>query len=448
VAQLPEIKLTCRNEHSFTSRAKGGVSVSCPVCRKAGTRVQVWVSRNRPRTEREAERADRADIPAAGSELADRWEQEAPWDNRLAMLPGRPEDKCGRCGGSLQWESGRTLARCETCERIALPAAITEHYRRQEQRTARAAVRITPDQREDQARRVKIRALAQRITDRVNEGMDDFDPDGLSGNAHRLALDYRAELSAWLPEIRRAGESGDEAELSGIVAAIKGIVDRARTSGARAEIERQREAIATAAELAGREPGAIAADALGQLLALPPGEHDYLGTFHAELPDGADVAALASLIGGRPDLWAELDDDGMSLNVWLADAEPEPEPEPDAESAAAQAGLALAPDLTGVAAAAAMLTRTIERSRAARERKLAEYEPCGYEHKKPVAAERRYFICNLDGQGNPTIYPALNSESVAVCRKHYAPAYEWIREQAAIMARRNPRIEAVYKELT
>ena len=73
-----------------------------------------------------------------------------------------------------------------------------------------------------------------------------------------------------------------------------------------------------------RGPGAIAADALGQLLALPPREHGYLGAWLAELPDGADVAALAELAAGRPELLAELDD-GMALHIWPAAAAPEPE---------------------------------------------------------------------------------------------------------------------------
>jgi hypothetical protein len=71
-----------------------------------------------------------------------------------------------------------------------------------------------------------------------------------------------------------------------------------------------------------RGPGAIAADALGQLLALPPREHGYLGAWLAELPDGADVAALAELAAANqaPRLAAELADDGGAVYVWI-DAE-------------------------------------------------------------------------------------------------------------------------------
>ena len=85
---LPAVMLTCRNGHGFMTRARGGSTVRCPECT-----VPKRVPADRPLTERAArELADRAavaEVPAAGSELADRWERETPWNGRLPRFPGR-----------------------------------------------------------------------------------------------------------------------------------------------------------------------------------------------------------------------------------------------------------------------------------------------------------------------------------------------------------------------
>lgn len=53
---LPEITVTCRNRHGFTTRAHGGQGVDCPVCRIDGVRVKVWIPKDRPQSVEEAAR--------------------------------------------------------------------------------------------------------------------------------------------------------------------------------------------------------------------------------------------------------------------------------------------------------------------------------------------------------------------------------------------------------
>lgn len=241
---LPAVVLTCRNSHGFMTRAKGLATVRCPEC-KAPKRVPA----NRPKTEREArEHAERAalvtfaTVPAAGSGsgLAGRWEREAPWDGNLGPIPsppGHPVDECGECGGPLLWEPGRTVVYCPGCQRSGLPAAVTEHYRRADQRSAEVAVRSAPDAVAGRAARVRLRAMKHRAADRLTGWLGVFGPEGLSGPVERVALDYRAELEAYLPEIKDAAR---EAEVAEIVTEVSQVIDRAKASGALEAIEDQR----------------------------------------------------------------------------------------------------------------------------------------------------------------------------------------------------------------
>lgn len=403
MTQLPEIELICRNRHSFTSRARGGSSVSCPACRPA--RVSVWIPRDRPRTEREArERAEhdgQAEGPAAGSELAGRWERETPWPGKLVTLGGRAGDECPECEGPLQWEPGRTVTYCPACKRIRLPAAVAGHYRRQDQRSAEVAVRAEPDASVARAVRVRLNALKQRMADRVNEWVEVFDPEELSGGPLRLALDYRAELAAYLPEIRNAAS---EADLTEIMAEIGKVTDRANSSGALAQIERQREATERQAELA---------------------------EYQAELAKQAEYEAREAERAQRE---AE------------RRATIEAQQRKAIESRTARKP-ATASSPNGYAEGLTVIAGMIESNRRSKERKLA-YGPCGYEHRKPTIPERRYWITTLDWQGNQSGYELPGSPAVVACRKHFAAADAWIQEQAALITRRNTvSIQAVHTEL-
>lgn len=407
--QLPEIKLMCRNGHTFPTRARGGQAVACPECRRLNPdpghpdhRVNVWVSKTRPRTERE-----RAGLPAEAPEpdpaLTARWAREPAWAGKIGMVPGRAADDCPDCGEPLMWEPGRTVVFCNGCRKISLPAAVAEHYRRQDQRSAEVATRAAPDTAAVRSARVRLRALQQRMADQVTSWLDAFDPDELSGPVERLALDYRAELAAYLPEIKNAAS---EAVLAEIMAEITAVLERAENSGALAAIERHREAIERQAELAERQ---------------------------AELAEQAEWEAREAERKRR-------------------EAERRAEVEARTQRRAIEAPAARKPitagSSNGYVGAAVTVAGLIQGYRQDKERKLARFGSCAYEHKKPVIAERRYWITTLNWQGSQTGYELPNSPSAGVCRKHFALADKWMEEQAALLARqRNANVKAVYSEL-
>lgn len=178
---LPEIKLTCREGHVFTSRARGGSSVSCPVCRRLdGRRVSVWVPADRPKTARElAALTAVVDGQDQDHELAARWESEPEWDGRqLPDWPGCPGDACLECGGPLMWEPGRTWTDCEACAEgdggMSLPAAVIRHYERRAEVATRSAgtVATRTDPAAEQAARVRLRALKDGARQRVESWLD------------------------------------------------------------------------------------------------------------------------------------------------------------------------------------------------------------------------------------------------------------------------------------
>lgn len=403
MAQLPEIKLTCRNDHTFTTRARNGTSISCPVCRPA--RVSVWVPRDRPRTEREArqraERDGQADTPAAGSELADRWEREAPWDGeQLPDWPGRPDDRCPECGGPLTWEPGRTWTHCETCAEadggVALPAAVAEHYRRQDQRSAEVAVKTGPgvvDRVTARRAQVRLDARKQRMADQVNELAEAFDPDGLYGGPKHLALDYRAGLNAYL---RQIGKADSEDELAEIEAEVKEIIIQAETSGALTVIQQQRTAIERQQEQARREAEQAEREARE-------------AARQAQIEAQAQRKAIEGRAAHSP-------------------------------IGASQSGYAAAMQ------SVALMYGAYEKRRKNKDQKLSEYGPCQYPHRSPTVPDRRYWITTLDWQGNPTWYELPGAPSVVTCNKHSRSADEWLNEQAgSIMSQQ--RVAVTFTEL-
>jgi hypothetical protein len=409
VTQLPEITLRCRYEHSFTTRARGGTTLACPVCRKAGNRVSVWVPRDRPKTEREARLqaelarpTGQADTPAAGSELADRWERETPWDGKLSPLDGRAGDECPECDDPLLWEPGRTVTYCHECERVRLPAAVAEHYQRQDQRSAEVAVRTGPGAVDRVAARraqVRLDARKQRTADQVNELIEAFDPDGLYDGPKHLALDYRAGLNAYLRQISKADSEGELAEIE---AEVKEIITQAETSGAVAAIERQREAIERQAEYAERQ---------------------------AELAEQAEREAREAEREARQRTAIEMQ-------------------QRKAIESRTTRKPAMASSPNGYLEGMVMVAAMIENNRRNKERRLNEHGPCGYQHRKPTVPERRYWITTLDWQGNQSGYELPNAPAVVACSKHFAAADAWIQEQAALIARRiTVHIQAVHTEL-
>jgi len=102
----------------------------------------------------------------------------------------------------------------------------------------------------------------------------------------------------------------------------------------------------------------------------------------------------------------------------------------------------------GYATGILMVAQIAEGYRRDKERKLSQHGPCGYEHRKPVIPERRYWIATQDWQGNATSYELPGAPSAAVCHKHFAAADAWIEQQAALIARqRGVQVTAVYTEL-
>jgi hypothetical protein len=381
MAQLPEIKLTCRNGHTFASRARGSSSVSCPECRKDGDRVSVWVPKNRPRTITRS-RAASGDGGQADAELAAmmaRWAREPAWDGTLRFRPGRPgRDECAECGELVQWEPGRTLIYCASCKRGGLPPAVTEHYARQAQRSTQVATRgaavVNPAA--ERAVRVRVRAMAQRMTDRIGEWIDAFDPDGLSGTAERLALDYQAELAAYLPEIKAAKT---EDELATIMAEIGQVTERARQSGAVDAIERQRDAIERQAEQAEREA------LLAEEQARRQAERE-----RAELERAR-----------REQLTAR----------------------PGPKAIGSGARLPMPSQTSGYAAGVAGVISVMEQARREKAKRLEKYGACDFPHRRPVPAERLYGIQAVDGWHNTgTGYQVPGTPQYRACRKHFTNA--------------------------
>lgn len=396
MAQLPEIKITCRNDHTFPTRARGSSSISCPLCKADGQRVTAWVPKDRPRSVVDA----RASAPRPA--LAGRWAREPAWAGRLVILPGGPDDDCPKCRNPLHWEPGRTLVYCGTCNRATLPAVVAEHYQRRDQTRAEVATRAAPDKSAERAARVQLRTLAQRMNEQVNKWINAFDPDGLSGTAERLALDYQAELAAYLPEIKRA-ES--ERELTEIMAEIMEVANRAQKSGELATIQRQREAIERQLEQAERE-----------------------AEWEAEQAELAAQAEHQAAVEARAERKA-------------IESRAESKPVPKV-AMGYQGG-------NGYVSVGVIAMTMIQKYQAERERLLSERGSCGYPHRKRTVAERRYWICNLDWQGNQTPHGALNAPSALICKKHFAEADQWIEEQAAIMRRtQSVQILAVHTELT
>lgn len=401
--QLPEITLTCRNGHQFTTRARAGTTVRCKTCQ-----APKHVPAGRPRTEREATaaatREATADDDDQAAELAAPWEREPEWDGRqIPDWPGRPADCCTECGGPLTWEPGRTWTHCDACpEGVSLPAAVTAHYERQEQRAelatrASAEVATRTDPTAELAARVHLRTQKQAAEDDVRDVIEAFDPDGLQEPTARAARGMQRALAAYLPEIRNAD---DLTALMIVEQAIERLGQQATDSGLIEQIERQRDALERAQQRAQQQAEYVRQQ---QELAAQA-ERDRR---EAERQRPKAITA------------------GITLPVV-----------PTTYAGAVTQGLAY------------LLARQ-EQGKRHRERKLAEHGPCGYtqDHSKPEIPTRQYWITILDWQGRETGSAML--PQVVACKKHYGMADRWIEEQAALLkGQGHTNIKAIYTELT
>jgi len=371
-SRLPAITVSCPNNHEFSTRSRGGQGIDCPACRRNGKRVKVWITVNRPRTLQAQAAAITAPGTAASSDLAARWDREPPWDGEHRLALGRPADECPECSGPVLWEPSRTLTYCQACKRGGLPAAVTDHYERQAQRSAEVAVRDAPDLAAEQGARVQLRALAQRMTDQVAEWHDDvFSLAGLTGGAQRLALDYRAELAAWLPEIRQAGS---QAELAAIAAEITEVTGRAASSGAIDTIERQRQAIERQHEQAARESQWAEQERAEQEQA----EHDRQ---QAERSAALAARSEQRAIANKPQI-------------------------------------VLSPNMRAMGQVLVMIDQ--------RSQNRAKYGTCDFRHRTRPVAERLYGIQTTDWQGHGTGNVALDTRQARACPKHFDDAWQWV----------------------
>lgn len=349
--------------------------------------------------------AEVAEVAAPGSELADRWQSEGlRTGGRVSLIPGRPGDECPECSGPLMWEPGRTVTYCGECKLAALPAAVAAHYDRQGQHGAEVATRAKPDAAAERAARVRLRAIAQRMDERVADFIDAFDPEDLTGGTERAALDYRAELAAYRREI---GSAASESDLADIMQEITEVLERAKTTGVLDAIERHREAIERQAEMAERQ-AEMAEQQAADLREAERAERE--ATRQAAITARSQPRAIAPPARPRP-------------------------------GSPAMAG-------SGLGQTAVLIGSVIEKRRKDREQKLAQCGPCGYQHRKPEPAARRYWISTNDWGGQTTGQEFPNSPSVLACEKHWPAADNWISEQTESFAhQRGVRVSAVWTDL-
>ena len=264
---------------------------------------------------------------------------------------------------------------------------MTDHYARQAQRNAEVAIRPPEaDSAALRAARVRLRAIAQRMTDTVNGWIDTFDEGELQGNAERLALDYQAELAAYLPEIRQAAS---EAELADIAAEITAITSRAASSGDIAAIEQQREVIERQREVAERE--ARWAEASRKR------DQEQLAAQQRAEVERQRQAAIA----------ARAEPKAIQGTV---------EHSPAAVKTRAKPTVV---DTVGP------LIVMIDQARKEKARRLAECGPCDFRHRKPTPAARLYGISAVNWQGQVT-GARVGTVQARACAKHFAEADIWI----------------------
>jgi uncharacterized Zn finger protein (UPF0148 family) len=258
ISKLPEINLTCRNGHTFATRARGGTTVRCKTCG-----APKHVPTDRPRSEREHQ-AVSGPADSAARVMADRWEREPEWDGQDRPVPGRPGDVCPECDGPLLWEPGRTRVYCPGCQRAGLPAAVTAHYERAEQRRAEVAIRaaevaVRPDAAAERAARVRLHAAKQTARRYVEARLDDVADEECYDlvQDQRQAAELATLLRAYLPEIDRA--DNEEAlgaifgEICGLLESDQGKALFAAYEAARNRAQRQWEAQERAREAAERQ---------------------------------------------------------------------------------------------------------------------------------------------------------------------------------------------------
>lgn len=263
-SELPEITLTCGDGHPFTTRAAGGQTVRCKECQRSK-----HVPTDRPRTAKEAAaynstatsgHQDQAPASNPGADqarkLAARWQAETPWSAKrdLTPRPGRDQDSCPGCGDPMLWEPRRTLTFCPECQKVDLPPAVSEHYRRQASQRSETAVMQRVDPMAEKAARARLRALISQTEQWANDWIDSIGDEDSYDRIQwkREAGEFAAILRGYIPEIRNSETQEELAEIkshitseilnSELGTALRTEYDQARNRAENRAMARQRAA--------------------------------------------------------------------------------------------------------------------------------------------------------------------------------------------------------------
>lgn len=369
---LPEITLTCGNDHEFTTKASGGQSVRCKTCHRS-----THVPTDRPKTTREAAAyataaAEHGQEHAPGSEYGDRWQLETEWSGKEVVRPGRPRDTCPECSGPLWWEPRRTLIFCQNCNRLTLPPVITDHYGRAASQRSAVAVRDQADPMAEMAARARLRALIATTEQWANGWIETLGDEDSYDRVQwkRSAREFTATLGGWLAEIKNAKT---ESELADIKAHIVG-------------------------EILNSEPGtqlrAEYDEALGR------SEQAELRRQRAEEVAAAEARAEAERVN------------------W----EPEPEQLPAARPPAITSGYS-PPHSWGTVAGALIAAQQ------RKERQLRENGGCEFKHRLTTVAGRIYGVPERNYLNEQTGNAAIGTPQFRACPKHFSAAEAELNRQ-------------------
>jgi uncharacterized Zn finger protein (UPF0148 family) len=205
--RLPLFTVHCRHDHEFTTRAHGGITLDCPVCRREGAgRVAVHVPKGRPRTEAEAASAGAA-ADDQDTAMADRWAAPAE-----AVEREQAEDDCPHCGDPLDWEPSRTTLVCPGCGEVTLPAVVTAPAP-----VTTTAVAVRPDRTAERIERLAFATEQAHALAELDEVAGVFDPQGLTDpNVIARARERWAQFAELRQQVQGAADRADLAEIGAL----------------------------------------------------------------------------------------------------------------------------------------------------------------------------------------------------------------------------------------
>jgi hypothetical protein len=394
---LPPITVTCRNDHSFTTKAAGSTSVSCPVCRKTGERIAVWVPANRPKTAREsaarrpeATPADDATQDAARTAAA-RWDAEKPWSGKLTVLSGRENDTCPQCSEPLSWEPGRTLTYCPECKSLDLPPAIISRYESQQDGQPSGVVAIRADPTAERAARARIRAVREMSAEWLKGWIETvadeeyYDRSQWQQQARQLA----ALLRGFIPEIQSAQSEEELGEIKSYIVSeiLTSEMGEALTAEYHQSIARTEKAAADRERFKDQRLQQLEWQAQNQI--------DQARAAQLESARARQIEAERHQIEAAPRQIVRITPKPVSAD-------------------------------TGLISIAIMMQQRAK----AIEQKIAERGQCAFDHRMgPFPADRIYGIPDYDYNGKETGYTRPETPRVLACYKHFKAADDELKRQ-------------------